>query len=327
MALVSQVATATFEEIAPELYDNFTNNNAFLAHLRDQDNLVEDNVGGEYMRANLTYAENGSYDRYTGRERVSIAENDILTCGKFAHKQVSVAVVMDGLEQDVQNIGEAALVELMQAKVDVAEMTFENNFEIDLFSDGTASGGRQIGGLQLLIADSPSSGTVGGIDRSLYSWWRNISYDATTDGGAPASAVNIKSYLDAAWRQVVRKKDKPTFYLADNNYYSFYEQHLGPLQTIARDSGSESGAVGTGWDELAYRGRPFVLAGGQGGAIPANHVYGVCGRHIKLKEAKNRKFKPRPSVKSIDQDLEVTLFLWAGNLMVTNCSVHFVLKD
>lgn len=327
MTLLSQVATHTFEAIAPELYDNVTNNNAFLSHLRDHDNLIEDNSGGEYMRCPLTYAENGSYDHYSGREKVSITENDIMTAAKFAHKQISVAVVMDGLEQDVQNIGKSQLIELMTAKVDVCEMTYENNFEIDLFSDGTASGGRQINGLQALISDTPSSGTVGNIDAALYSWWRNIALDCTTDLGAPASATNIKGYLDRGWRAVKRKKDKPTFYLADDNYYSFYEQYLGPYQSIQKSEGSESGKIGTGWDELTYRGRPFVLAGGQGGAIPANHVYGICGRHFKLKEAKNRKFKPRPSVKSINQDMEVTLFLWAGNLVMGNRSVHFVLKD
>jgi hypothetical protein len=43
------------------------------------------------------------------------------------------------------------------------------------------------------VADTPTSGTVGGIDRATYSFWRNQTYDATTDGGSAATTANIQT--------------------------------------------------------------------------------------------------------------------------------------
>jgi hypothetical protein len=50
-----------------------------------------------------------------------------------------------------------------------------NNISTDIYSDGTADGGRQINGLQALVAAVPTTGTVGGIDRSVTgnTFWRN----------------------------------------------------------------------------------------------------------------------------------------------------------
>jgi hypothetical protein len=42
----------------------------------------------------------------------------------------------------------------------------QNNLSADMYSDGTATSGKQIGGLQLLVADTPTTGTVGGINRA-----------------------------------------------------------------------------------------------------------------------------------------------------------------
>jgi hypothetical protein len=73
------------------------------------------------------------------------------------------------------------ILNLLESRIKVAMKTLKNNVTIGMYSDGTGSAGKQIGGLQLLVADTPTSGTVGGISRAN-TFWRNQTYDATTDG-------------------------------------------------------------------------------------------------------------------------------------------------
>jgi len=320
---ISQLTSSTFEDITAVVYDNFTNNNPLLAELKKKGNITEDYTGGEFIRQTLAYSENNTYAHYRGAERLNLTETSVISAAKFDIKQVALSITMTGLEE-IMNAGEAKLIDLFQTKSMVLKGTFENNFEGDLFSAGTASSGKQLGGLQSLVADTPTSGTVGGINAANFSWWRNVSYDATTDGGAAASATNIKTYLDTIFRQAKRGNDLPDFLIADNNYYAFYETYVGTLGQMMDPTAKKQGS---GAEELVYKGRRFVLGGGRNGSCPANHIYALNTDYIKLKEAKNRKLKMREAVKAIDQDAEVSLALWAGNLVVSNRFVHAVLKD
>jgi hypothetical protein len=319
---ISQMASATFEDVTAKVYDNFTNNNAFLSELKKKGNITEDYTGGEFIRQTLAYAENSTYTHYRGSERLNISEVSVISAAKFDIKQVALSITMTGLEE-IMNAGEAKLIDLFQTKSMVLKGTFENNFETDMFSVGSASGGKQIGGLQLLVADTPTSGTVGSINSANFSWWRNVAYSGASDGGAAVSATNIKAYFDAIFRQTKRGNDQPDFGIADNNYYGFYESYLSGLQQITDGMAKKQGS---GAEELVYKNRRLVLGGGRNGAIPANHVYWLNTDYIKLKEAKNRKLKMREAVKSLDQDAEVSLALWAGNLVLSNRFVHAVLK-
>lgn len=47
-----------------------------------------------------------------------------------------------------------------------AEDTFMNGLSQGIYGDGTVT--NSVGGLQLLVATSPTSGVVGGIDRSQW---------------------------------------------------------------------------------------------------------------------------------------------------------------
>ena len=95
----------------------------------------------------------------------------------------------------------------------------------------------QLSGLQLIVADSVATGTVGGIDRATWSFWKNITFDATTDGPAAATAANIQGYMNRVWVQLARGRDKPDIILADNNYYSLYWNSLQNIQRVVDGSG------------------------------------------------------------------------------------------
>ena len=129
--------------------------------------------GGETILQELEYDENSTYKRYTGYEVLDIRPSDVFTAAEFAWKQVAVAVTIAGLER-LKNSGKEKMIDLLSSRVKNAEKTMMNGMSEDIYSDGTADGGKQIGGLKLLVATSTSSGTVGGINRATWEFWRNL---------------------------------------------------------------------------------------------------------------------------------------------------------
>ena len=73
-----------------------------------------------------------------------------------------------------------------------------NNIALACMPTVRAMAAKEIGGLQLLVADAPSTGTVGGINRASFAFWRNYSRDAS-DNSVTLSATTIQSEWNTVW--------------------------------------------------------------------------------------------------------------------------------
>ena len=94
---------------------------------------------------------------------------DVLSAAEYQWRQIAINVVASGLELRT-NSGGSRIINLVKSRMKNAMRTFKNNFSADLYSDGTLP--NQIGGLQVLASDL-GTGTVGGIDSSVWTFWRN----------------------------------------------------------------------------------------------------------------------------------------------------------
>lgn len=302
------------------LADNVTKNNAILRTLQKRGNIREFS-GGRTMIEELFYQENGTYQRYSGYDVLNVQPSDVISAAEFDIKQVAIAVSISGLEQ-IQNQGKNQVIDLLRGRIENAEDTMQNGLSSDLYSDGTADGGKQIGGLQLIIADTPTN-TVGGIDRSTWTFYRNISFDATTDGGAPMTAANAQDYMWRVWLQIVRGPDKPDVMLADNTYFRAYAESLTAIQRIADSDTAEAG-----FTNILWQGTPVIFDGGVGGACPANHMYFINSKYMKYRPCSNRNMDQIGGDRwSINQDATVNLIGWAGNMTASGPKFCAVLKD
>jgi len=251
---------------------------------------------------------------------LNIQPSDVFTAAEFDWKQAAVAVTWNGLEIDVQNTGAEQIIDLLESRIQNAEKTMANNLSYDLYSNGTADGGLQIGGLQLLVADAPTSGVVGGIDRSQWPFWRNQVFSGTTNGGAAVSATNIQGYMNQLWLATKRQNDVADLIIADNAYFNFYWSSLQAIQRITSESSGEAG-----YQTLKYMGADVAPDGGVGAACPANHMYFLNTDYIKYRPSAKRNMVPLETVSSINQDASVRLIVWAGNMTLSNAQLQGVL--
>lgn len=270
----------------------------------------------------LEYAENSTYKRYSGYETLNISPSDVFTAAEFDYKQAAVAVSISGLEE-LQNSGEEAIINLLASRIKNAEKTMVNNIAGDCYSDGTADGGKQIGGLQLLVSKTPTTGTVGGIDRATWQFWRN----KATVSGTAADATNIQSRMNAMALSLVRGTDKPDLIVADGNYYGFY---LSSLQAIQRITSEDM--AGAGFTSLKYFGHggsaDVVLDGGVGGFCPANTMYFLNTDYIHFRPHSQRNMVPIGDERyAVNQDAMVKLIGFAGNMTLSNASLQGVLSQ
>lgn len=318
---LDEITTTTLRNRTGKLADDVSKNNALLKRLREKGNMKLVS-GGRTIVQELEYAETATFKRYSGYDSLNTSASDVFSAAEFNWKQAAVAVVISGLEQ-VQNSGKEAIIDLLESRIKNAERTMINNIATDAYSDGSADGSKQIGGLQLLVADTPTSGSVGGINRATYTFWRNISFDATTDGGAAATSANIQSYMNRVFVQLVRGADGPDLIVADNAYWRLYLESLQAIQRI-----TDSGMGEAGFRSLKYMNADVVLDGGYGGGAPTNHMYFLNTNYIYLKAHRDRNFAPlNPDRFSVNQDAMVKYIVFAGNMCLSNAFLQGVLKD
>jgi hypothetical protein len=310
-ATMTEIVTTTLRNRTGKPADNMSKNNALLRRLRQKGN-VKTVDGGRTIVQELEYAENGTYKRYSGYEALNISPSEGFTGAEYNYAQAAVAISISGLEE-LQNSGEEAIINLLSGRIKNADRTLMNNIALDIYSDGTADGGRQIGGLQLLVAAVPGN-TVGGINAGTYTFWQNKVFSAVTNGGTAATSANIQSYMNRLYLQLIRGADKPDLIVADNNYYRLYLESLQAIQRIHSDS-----EASVGFNSLKYMESDVVLDGGFGGGAPVNTMYFLNTDYIFFRPHANRNMVPIGDDRyAVNQDAMVKLVGFAGNMTTSN---------
>ena len=234
----------------------------------------------------------------------------MISAAQYDIKQAACPVTISGLDQ-LQNSGREAIIDLLEARVSVAESSMANLVAQGVYSDGTAASGKQITGLAAQVIAVPTSGSPGGIDRATWNFWRNQTFDASTDGGGATTAANIQTYFNRLWAKCVRGNDRPDLIVVDNTYWGLY---MGSLQAIQRFTDSDSARLG--FVSVKFMDADVVLDGGIGGFMPASTAYFLNTKYLHFRPHRDRNMVPlSPGQRySINQDAAVQILAWAGNL-------------
>ena len=322
---VSDIIATTIQSRSGELADNVTNNNPLLLKLKSKGN-VRPFSGGNLILEEIMYNDSSTNNTssYSGFETLNISPNSPISAAQFSIAQYASAVTISGLEM-LQNSGKEAIIDLLEGRIKVAEAQLSNRINLDLYGNGTGNGGKNLTGLAAAVADAPTSGTYGGINRATWTFWQNQAFSGVTNGGAAVSAANIQSYMTQLAIKLVRGTDKADLIVADNNYYNLY---VNSLQAIQRVTDPEM--AGSGFASLKFYGggtsADVVLGGGIGAQEPANHMYFLNTDYIFFRPHKDRNFVPIGGERqSVNQDAIVKLIGWAGNLTSSGAQFNGVL--
>jgi hypothetical protein len=308
---ITDIIATTIQSRSGELADNLTQNNAILQRLQQKGN-VRPFSGGNVILEEIMYDDSATNNAnsYSGYEVLNIAPDSPISAAQFKIAQYADAVTMSGLEM-LQNSSKEAIIDLLDGRMQVSEARLLNRISGDLYGNGTGNGGKNLDGLGAAVAVSPTTGTYGGINRAVWTFWQN----QITTGAA--SGTILAKMTEAAIKQI-RGTDKADLIVAGNTMYQYY---VGALQSIQRIAAEESGAAG--FASLKFYGggtsADVVLGGGYGSQETATYMYFLNTNYIFLRPHKERNFVPIGGERqSINQDAIVKLYGWAGNLTTSN---------
>ena len=316
-AVFTELVTTTFRKHSKDIKDNVSKNNALLSRLTVKGTRKED--GGLTIAQPLDYAANGTYQRYSGYDVLNIGASDVISAAEYQWRQIAINVVASGLELRT-NSGDSRIINLVKARMKNAIRTFKNNFSSDIYSDGSLA--NQIGGLQSLVSDA-GTGTVGGIDSAVWTFWKNIVQSAAAPlqgGGAIVpSATTIESLMLPLWMALTRGDDQTDLIVCDNTYFTFFEASQLSLKRYTNDTKAQAGFV-----SMKYKTADVIFDGGSG--IPANHMYFLNTDYLDLVVHKDADMAIMDEMKPYNQDAAVVPILWMGNMTCSNRSLQGVLK-
>jgi len=307
---LSDIMSTTIESRSKKIADNVSDNNVLLKKLSSK-GKVKSFSGGSKILEELSFAENTNGGYYSGYDLLPVGVSDVISAAEYDIKQAAVPVVISGLEM-LQNSGQEQIIDLLEARMEVAEATMANLLATGVYSDGTGSGGKEITGLDAAVPVDPTTGTYGGIDRAAWTFWQSKVASAALD------ATSVQQAMNAMWASLIRGTDRPDLIVMDN---VMWEKYVASLQSQQRFHQAEIGDLG--FPTIKFMGTDVVLDGGIGGNATAKTAYFLNTDYIKWRPHSKRNMVPLSPNKrySTNQDAEVQIIAFAGNL--TSCGAQF----
>lgn len=309
-----EITTTTLHNRRRRLADNVLNHNALLRRLNQRGNVMLAD-GGESLVEELEYAENETFKYYSGYEVLDVTPSEVFSAAEYDWKQAAVVVSASGLEMR-KNSGRERMINLLDRRIRNAEKTMMNNISTGIYSDGTGSSGKQVGGLAAYVAEDPSTGIVGGINRANFSFWQN-----QTSGDVTIDASTIQGEMNDLWLECVRGSDRPDLIVASTKNFAFF---WDSLQDIQRITGVERGE--SGFQSLAFN--------GPGGSAPVFHDDAVADDdRLYMLNTDFLFWRPHRSAnmtvlerrQSFNQDAIAVPVIFMGNLTMSNASLQGIL--
>lgn len=315
----TELVTTTYRNHKKEISDNVSEHNALYRRVTTKGRVRRED-GGLSIVEPLDYAENSTYQRYSGYDPLNVAASDVLSAAEFPWRQQATHVTASGLEIR-SNSGENRIINLVKSRIKNAQRTMANNLSEDFYSSGSLT--NQIGGLQSLIADA-GTGTVGGINSSTFTFWQNTLQSAAAPlqgGGAIVpSATTIESLMLPLYLRTTRGADTTDLIVASEDYFTFYEQSQTTLKRYAPEDNGKGGMI-----SMKYKNADVFFDSAASG-IPAAHMYFINTDYVNVVVHQDADMEIMPEMRAINQDAIVIPIIHQCNLTISNRKRQGVLK-
>jgi hypothetical protein len=312
-----ELASLTISKYSKRLRDNVSNSIPLYAFMKDE-GAVEEVDGGIYLLENLDFGDNATFTWYSGYQEISIAPSEFATTAQFDWKECAGNAVFSKREV-AQNSGESKQHDLIKGKVKNLERTIINNLGAALFYAGTENSGLSFGGLQYIVADDPTTGTVGGINRATAGneFWRNQIVDESADS-ITFSATTMQDAMELGWVRATRGMDVPNLFVFGNTYWRYFAGSVNANSRYIRESDKE--AAKTSFPYYLFKTAKVF----NDPNCSATRGYGLNTDWLKLKVHRDRNLEPYPAVRPATQTASVVTMDFMGNLVCSNASLQVV---
>ena len=213
------------------------------------------------------------------------------------------------------------MINLVKARKQNAMDTAANGFSVDLYSDGSLQ--NQVVGLAGIIQTN-GQGTVGGINSTTQTWWRNKFREIT--GTNAYTKDTIQTDMNALWMDIYRGNDRTDLSVSSHDFYSVFEAGLTQYARYTNDQLKNS-TVNSGILGLAWKGAEVIFDSNTNFATTAEKMYFLDTKDLFLVQHRDAKWTPMEERNPINQDAVVIPILWQGFLACRRRAGQGVLID
>ena len=268
---------------------------------------AEVEAGGKEIQEDVMYGKN-SGTWFDGYDTVGTDAVDGITAAFFPWRYYAVPITISMTEEDENRKSDSAM-RLLEAKTKQSMMSARDAINAALYS---AQSGKSILGLQDLVADTATSGTVGGINRATSAWWRNKTNTSSTDVDSKSGDFYAGlTGMSSLWNDCSEGNESPTDIFTTLTIF-------GDLQEIFESTGYarlEAGTTGT-----ADAGMPNF----RGATVrydrdcASQHLYMLNDNYIKMKIQANKNFAKTPFKEPVNQFAKVAFVVLGCQLVINN---------
>jgi hypothetical protein len=305
---LGQSAATTFERVTsrnPE--DNIFTSQALLNLIKRGKGFKKE-PGGSVFEEPIEYTENTTFRSYSELETLDTTRVDVFDAARFEIVQPSCGTIVFSELEKLKCSGDEAKIDLVARKVDNAKNTAMAVLNRMMYADGTGNGGKDCLGLATLVSSTPTTGTVGSINRATFAFWRN----RQTSGAQSAAAFdNLRGAMRTIYNNCSKgaAAEHPTDFIFHQTPFQGYE---GTLTTNERFTSKDSGDGGFKNEVLKFKGAKVTFDED----APAGTGYALNDRNLFFRYL--AWMKAFPAVDPANQLAEIVKIMTAGQMTINN---------
>jgi hypothetical protein len=265
---IDSLFTSTWAYRQPGAVEQAFLSTPFIYWLKEKGH-VDTISGHRRIEIALDYGSNDTVKWLTKGATVSLNDPELLTMAYEDWKYVAVSI-MRWFTDDQKNKGKAQAINYVNTKIKAAERALYEEMERVMFADGT--GANEPNGIQNLISATPTTGTVHGINRATYSWFRN--QQKTSSG---AAALYLVSDMRTCLNDIIaydKTNVKEIALVTNQTIYELYEDVCLDMKILSNTMMGDAG-----FDTIVFKGKPIMWCP----SAPSGNMYFINTAHYKLK--------------------------------------------
>lgn len=289
--------------------DDLSKSYFLLYWLTTQGRQIEED-GGESIVVPLMYGKNQTVKSYDGYEVLDTSPQEGLTAAKYPWKQVAGSIAISRKEER-QNSGEQRIINLLDSKVQQAQISMRDSLNAMCFADGTGNSSKDIFGLQLLVENGSAWGSLGGIDRNdaLNDWWRNQWL-----GAVGSFASNGLTKMRSLYNLCSRGNEHPDFGVTTRAVFEAFEATQVQNQRFV-----DSRVADANFELLKFKGM-IIGYDEQCTSVAADPLYMLNSSYLAFVVDKETNLITTDFVRPENQDAKVCQILLMANMVASNCA-------
>lgn len=287
---LGEIVASTLPAYEKEFKDQVFNKHVLLNHYKENDGVVEKSGGYEVRVPLMTSA--GTSEWFGGTDQLDVSPVDTLDAAQFTWRNLNASIVFT-LDDELSNMGKEQIVDLIEAKIQQAELTIADSLNDAMFNGTGAEARPRFVGL----ATAVGTGTYGGIAGGTYSDWQSY---VESSGGA-LTIAQIKTMRNTI--NIGAGGSPVSIFVTTQTLFEKLETLYTPTFQMNPMVQSKEGKriADGGFTHLEYAGTPVVFDP----KCPSGVMFALNTKNSKLYVHKDAFMDKTAQLKPVDQHVTV----------------------